>query len=92
MAISKVKVGESHERLMLAIGDVIRIHTTQSPMTHDHIVGCLAFTLGAAIGQAKTRGERHQLRKMADANVDYGTQAITGSEATSRLILPEHVA
>lgn len=92
MSISKVKVSESHEKLMLAIGDVIRIHTTHSPMTHDHIVGCLAFTLGAAIGQAKTRADRFQLRKMADANVDYGIQAITGSSASSRLILPEHAA
>ena len=92
MSISKVKVSESHERLMLAIGDVIRAHTQQSPMSHDHIVGVLAFCTGAAIGQAKTRGERHELRKMADANVDYGTQAITGSGPTSRLILPEHIA
>jgi hypothetical protein len=56
------------------------------------IVGCMAFSLGAAIGQAKTRGERFQLRKMADANVDLGTQAITGSSASSRLIFPDHVA
>jgi len=91
MSISKVKVDESHERLMFAIGEVIRVHTQQSPMSHDHIVGCLAFCTGAAIGQAKTRGDRFQLRKMADANVDFGIQAITGN-APSRLILPEHVA
>jgi hypothetical protein len=29
---------------------------------------------------------------MADANVDLGTQAITGSAASSRLIFPDHVA
>lgn len=92
MSISKVKVDERHEKLMLAIGDAIQKFTQQSPMPHDMIVGCMAFCLGAAIGQAKTRGERFQLRKMADANVDYGTQAITGSEASSRLILPDHVA
>jgi hypothetical protein len=92
MSISKVKVDERHEKLMLAIGDTIMKFTQQSPMPHDMIVGCVAFCLGAAIGQAKTRGERFQLRKMADANVDYGTQAITGSAASSRLILPEHVA
>lgn len=91
MSYSKVKVSEDHERLMFAIGEVIRVHTQQSPMTHDHIVGCLAFCTGAAIGQAKTRGERFQLRKMADANVDFGTQAITGT-TQSRLILPEGMA
>jgi hypothetical protein len=92
MSISKVKVDERHERLMLAIGETIQRFTQQSPMTHEMIVGCMAFSLGAAIGQAKTRGERFQLRKMADANVDLGTQAITGSAASSRLIFPDHVA
>ena len=92
MSISKVKVDERHERLMLAIGETIQRFTQQSPMSQEMIVGCLAFTTGAAIGQAKTRGERFQLRKMADANVDLGTQAITGSAASSRLILPDHVA
>jgi hypothetical protein len=77
---------------MLAIGDTIQKFTQQYPMSHEMIVGCLAFTTGAAIGQGKTRGDRFQLRKMADANVDYGTQAITGSAASSRLILPDHVA
>lgn len=91
MSISKVNVDERHEKLMLAIGDTIQRFTQQSPMTHQSIIGILAFCTGAAIGQAKTRGERFQLRKMADANVDFGTQAITGS-ASSRLILPEHVA
>jgi hypothetical protein len=92
MSISKVKVDERHERLMMALGDAIQKFTQQSPMPHDMIVGCLAFTLGAAIGQAQTRADRFELRKMADANVDYGTQAITGSAASSRLILPDHVA
>ncbi|MDX0180855.1 hypothetical protein GOC16_08315 [Sinorhizobium meliloti] len=92
MGIQKVKVSEDHERLMMAIGDVIARHTQQSPMTHESIVGVLAFCTGAAIGQAKSRGERFQLRKMADANVDFGTQAITGSSPSSRLILPDHVA
>ncbi|MEN3145697.1 hypothetical protein ABCW43_00120 [Neorhizobium sp. IRAMC:178] len=92
MAITKVKVDERHEKLMLALGETIQHFTQQHPMPHDMIVGCLAFTTGAAIGQAKTRGDRFQLRKMADANVDYGTQAITGSAASSRLILPDHVA
>jgi hypothetical protein len=92
MSISKVKVDERHERLMLAIGETIQRFTQQSPMTHEMIVGCMAFATGAAIGQAKTRGERFQLRKMADANVDLGTQAITGSAASSRIIFPDHVA
>lgn len=92
MSITKVQVDERHEKLMTAIGLTIQQFTTQTPMTHDSIVDVLAFTTGAAIGQAKTRGARHELRKMADANVDYGTQLITGSAATSRLILPEHVA
>ncbi|NLS19896.1 hypothetical protein HGP16_25490 [Rhizobium sp. P40RR-XXII] len=92
MSISKVKVDERHERLMMALGDTIQKFTQQTPMTHESIVGVLAFCTGAAIGQAKTRGERFELRKMADANVDYGTHAVTGSAASSRLILPEHVA
>lgn len=92
MGFHKVKVSEAHERLMLAIGEVIQRHTAASPMTHENIVGVLAFCTGAAIGQAKTRGERFQLRKMADANVDFGTQAITGSAPSSGLILPDHVA
>lgn len=90
MGISKVKVGESHERLMMAIGDVIMRHTQQSPMTHEAIVGCLAFCAGAAIGQAKSRSDRRVLRQMAEANLDFGTQAITGSG--SGIIMPEHVA
>lgn len=54
MSISKVKVSESHERLMLAIGETIRIHTQQSPMPLEGIVGVLAFCSGAAI----SRGSR----------------------------------
>ncbi|TCL70642.1 hypothetical protein [Rhizobium sp. BK251] len=92
MSFTKVKVDERHEKLMLAIGDTIQKFTQQTPMTHDSIVGVLAFCAGAAIGQAKTRGERFELRKMADANVDFGTEATSGQSASSRLILPEHSA
>lgn len=92
MSYTKVKVDERHEKLMLAIGDTIQKFTQQTPMTHESIVGVLAFCTGAAIGQGKTRGERFQLRKMADANVDFGTEATSGQSASSRLILPEHVA
>jgi hypothetical protein len=89
MSISKVKINESAERLMTAIQQTVMQHTTQSPMTLEAIIGCLAFTTGAAIGQGKSRGERHQLRNMADSNVDLGIQATSGSQASS-IILPEH--
>lgn len=90
MSITKVKVDERYERLMLAIGDTIQKFTQQTPLSHDAIVGVLGFCTGAAIGQGKSRKERFSLRKMADANVDFGTQAITGSQASS-LILPDHM-
>jgi len=90
MAVSKVKVSESHERLMHAIGETIRIHTTQSPMPLEGIVGVLAFCSGAAIGRgARDRQTRRLMREMAVANIDFGLDAITSSMASSSLILPD---
>lgn len=90
MSVSKVKVGESHERLMHAIGETIRIHTSQSPMSVEAIAGILAFCAGAAIGRgSKGRDQRRQYREMAVANVDFGLQAMTSSMSNTSLILPE---
>lgn len=90
MAVSKVKVGESHERLMYAIGETIRVHTSQSPMTAEAIVGVLAFCSGAAIGRgSKGSNERRQMREMAVANIDFGLEAMTSSMANTSLILPD---
>lgn len=92
MAISKVRVGESQERLMLAIGEVIRLHTTQSPMTLETIVGTLGFCTGAAIGRgAKGKQMTRDYREMAVANVDLGIQSMQSSMANTSLILPESV-
>jgi ADP-dependent phosphofructokinase/glucokinase len=92
MAIGKVKVGESHERLMFAIGDAIRVQTSVSPMSEEDILGVLGFTLGCAIARAsKGRIERRQLREMAVANVDNGLQAMTSSMANTSLILPDGI-
>jgi hypothetical protein len=90
MAISKAKVGESQERLMLAIGEAIRIHTTQSPMTLETIVGTLGFCTGAAIGKgSNSRKMKRDFREMAVANVDLGIEAMQSSMANTSLILPE---
>lgn len=90
MAIGKVKVGEGQERLMLAIGDAIRIHTTQSPMSIQDIVGVITFCAGAAIMRGGTdRLDRRQLREMAIANIDYGMDAMRSSVADTSLILPD---
>lgn len=90
MSISKVKVGESHERLMYAIGETVRIHTSTSPMTIEAIAGVLAFCAGASIGRgAKGRNERRALREMAVANIDFGLEAMPSSMANTSLILPE---
>jgi hypothetical protein len=90
MAIGKVKVGESHERLMFAIGETIRIHTSQSPMSVEAIAGVLAFCAGAAIGRGcKGRNERRQFREMAVANIDFGLEAMVSSMANTSLILPD---
>lgn len=92
MGINKVRVSDSHERLMLAIGETIRLHTTQSPMNLEGIVGVLAFCSGAAIARgSKTRNMRRLMREMAVANIDFGLDAITSSMANSSLILPEGV-
>lgn len=92
MAISKVRVGESQERLMLAIGDAIRVHTTTSPMTIEQIAGVVAFCAGAAIARgSRNRNHRRQLREMATANIDFGMEAMASSISSSSLILPEGV-
>jgi hypothetical protein len=88
MSINKVKVSEAHERLMLAIGETIRIHTTTNPMPLEGIVGVLAFCAGAAIGTGeKNRFIKGKLKDMACANIEFGMEA-TGDPASS-LILPE---
>lgn len=89
MSISKVRVGENHSRLMLAIGEAVRLHTSQSPMAEEDIIGVIGFTLGSAIARAaKTRHDRRQFREMAVANVDSGIQAMTSSMANTSLIIP----
>lgn len=90
MGIAKAKVSEAHERLMHAIGEAIRVHTTHTPMEIDGIVGVLGFCTGAAImsgGQGRT--DRRQLREMAVANIDYGMDAMRSSVANTSLILPD---
>jgi hypothetical protein len=90
MAISRVKVSEGSERLMLAIGEVIRVHTSISPMSLELIVGTLAYCAGAAIGSGKkNRRESKELRDMATANIDLGLQAMNSSLVNSSLILPD---
>ena len=90
MGISKVSVDQSHHRLMMAIGDAIRVHTTHTPMTLEGIVGVVAFCAGAAIMRGGNgRVNRRQLREMAIANIDYGMDAMRSSEANTSLILPE---
>jgi ADP-dependent phosphofructokinase/glucokinase len=92
MAVSKVRVGESHTRLMHAIGNAIMVQTSASPMTEEDIIGVLGFTLGCAIARAsKGRISRRQLREMAVANVDTGLNAMTSNMASTSLILPEGV-
>lgn len=90
MAITDMKVNENQERLLKAIGEAIERHTALTPMPIDMIIGVLAFTTGAAIGQAKHRSQRFELRKMAEANMDNGTQMITGAKP-SGLIMPAGV-
>jgi hypothetical protein len=88
MAVVKSEVDENHRRLMLAIGDVIAKHTSQSPMNIQGIVGVLAFCAGAAIMRDPNtnRSVRRGLKDMAVANIDYGMDAMRGSQTS--LILP----
>lgn len=89
MAISKVRVGEAQEKLMLAIGEAIQRQTMQSPMSLEEIVGVVAFCAGAAIMRGGgSRTDRRQLREMAVANIDYGMDAMRSSVANTSLILP----
>lgn len=87
MAMGKVKVSQSHERLMLAIGEAIRVQTTISPMTAEDILGVLGFTLGSAVARAgKNTGQRKQYRDMAVANVDLGLDAMVRNMQTEILM------
>lgn len=88
MATVKTQVDDNHRRLMLAIGDVIAQHTTHSPMKIEGIVGVLAFCAGAAIMRDPNtnRQVRRNLKEMAAANIEYGMDAMRGSQ--SSLILP----
>lgn len=91
MAISKVKVPEDCHRLMMAIGETIRQQTVGTAVSHENIVGVLAFCTGAALARdSKGRQHRRQLKEMAEANIDLGIQAIT-SETAPSIILPEHM-
>lgn len=90
MGISKVAVPEGAHKLMMAIGEAIRAHTSVSPMSGEQVVGVLGFCTGAAIARSvNTRNDRRQMREMAVANVDMGIQSMTSSMANSSLILPE---
>lgn len=83
-------INDNHTRLMIAIGEAIRVHTSRSPMSEEDIIGVLGFTLGCGIARAaKTRNDRRLFREMAVANVDSGLQAMIADTASNSLILPE---
>lgn len=87
----KVAASESQKRLMFALGEAVRLHCQNSPMTVQEIVGVLAFTAGAAIIRGTdVRSARRDLREVAVANVDQGmgTMRREAGEAMSNLILP----
>lgn len=87
---SEVRLNEGHHRLMLAIGDVIAKHTTESPMAMDEIVGVLGFCVGAAIIRgAESQKVRRNLRSVAVGNIDNGMDAMRRAVTGSSLILPE---
>lgn len=89
--IAKAKMDERVGRLIAAIDETIRKHTTESPMTLEQIIGTLAFMTGGAIGHVAGRNERRLARRMADANLDYGCEATSGMKQSSGLILPDRM-
>lgn len=86
MGIQKVAMDDNLQRLATAIGRAIQEHTAATPVAHEHIVSILAYCAGSAIGQAKNRNSRRQLKEMAEASIGYGIEFIVGKP--SGLILP----
>lgn len=88
MSITTMKVSESQERLMTAIGNAVQSHTMTSPMLLEEIVGVLAFAVGGAIAQTDRRLTKSELRQMAIANIDNGIAAVLGSGSPGTILLP----
>lgn len=80
VATTKVQSNQAQQRLMDGLQQTIMRHTTVSPMTVEDIVAVMAFCTGCAIGQGDTRRDRRHLRNTAVANLDYGMDAVRGTE------------
>lgn len=87
MTITHSPVGESHVRLMQAIGQVIMIHTMTSPMQPDDIAGVLGFCAGATLANGDSPARMNERRQMVLANIDHAIDKFRG-EPKSGLILP----
>lgn len=87
MTISHVATPESSVRLMQAIGNIIMLHTTTSPMTPDDIAGVLGFCAGATLANGESPARMNERRSMVLANIDHGIQQFQGQPKTG-LILP----
>lgn len=89
MTISTAKTSEAQQKLMTEIGMAIMRVTMISPMPIDDIVGVLAFTTGAAIGNNPNKAifRTKDLRQMAVANIDHAIDAALKAQQ-SPLILP----
>jgi len=87
MTITHSPVGESHVRLMQAIGTIIMVHTTTSPMTPDDIAGVLGFCAGATLANGDSPARMQERRAMVLANIDHAIDKFK-NEPKSGLILP----
>ncbi len=87
MTITHSPVGDSHVRLMQAIGFVIMNHTMTSPMTPDDIAGVLGFCAGATLANGESPARMQERRAMVIANLDHSIEQFRGQPKTG-LILP----
>lgn len=93
MTVSISKTNDAQQKLMTEIGMAIMRVTMISPMPIDDIVGVLAFTTGAAIGNQPNKAiyRTKDLRQMAVANIDHAIDAALKAQQSSSLILPANI-
>ena len=87
MSITQMRVKESQEKLMAAIGKAIEKQTTAVNMPLEDIVAVLAYTTGSAIKHAaRSTSTSDELRRMAHDNIDRGMG--TQKNRPASIILP----
>lgn len=86
--MNRVEADQGSKQLMKAINNTIAEFTTHTPMSVEHIVLCLGYMTGRAIGHIDGRNNRRIVKQAVVANMENGIDQQIEMSGTSSIIMP----